>query len=58
VGPRHDETKLFARAKEGDAAAYEELVRIHEQTAYRAAYVIPGRRAFAIAVGSPSSATA
>jgi RNA polymerase sigma-70 factor (ECF subfamily) len=35
-----DETALLARAKRGDTAAYEELVRIHQDIAFRTACVI------------------
>jgi RNA polymerase sigma-70 factor (ECF subfamily) len=35
-----DEAALVARAKRGDAAAYEELVRMHQDIAFRTAYVI------------------
>lgn len=35
-----NETALVARAKRGDAAAYEELVRIHQDIAFRTACVI------------------
>lgn len=34
-----DETALVARARRGDAAAYEELVRLHQHIAFRTAYV-------------------
>jgi RNA polymerase sigma-70 factor (ECF subfamily) len=35
-----DEAQLVARAKRGDAAAYEELVRMHQHIAFRTACVI------------------
>jgi RNA polymerase sigma factor (sigma-70 family) len=35
---------LVARAKRGDAAAYEELVRMHQGIAFRVAYVVAGER--------------
>lgn len=37
-----EDAKLAERAKGGDAAAYEQLVRLHETVAFRAAYVITG----------------
>ena len=36
------ETELVARAKTGDAAAYEELVRAHQAIAFRTAYLVAG----------------
>ncbi len=39
-----DESTLVARAKRGDAAAYEELVRMHQQLAFRVALVAAGDR--------------
>ena len=35
-----DEPELVARAKRGDVAAYEELVRMHQDIAFRTAYLI------------------
>ncbi len=35
-----DESDLVERAKRGDTSAYEELVRTHQQLAFRTAYVI------------------
>jgi len=46
VGSRPlDEASLVARAKRGDAAAYEELVRMHQAIAFRIAFVAAGDRA-------------
>jgi len=46
VGSRPlDEASLVARAKRGDAAAYEELVRMHQAIAFRVALVAAGDRA-------------
>ncbi|HEY7345278.1 MAG TPA: sigma-70 family RNA polymerase sigma factor [Gaiella sp.] len=39
-----DESTLVALAKRGDAAAYEELVRMHQGIAFRVAYVAAGDR--------------
>jgi RNA polymerase sigma-70 factor, ECF subfamily len=39
------ETELVARAKAGDAAAYEEIVRAHQAIALRTAYLITGDEA-------------
>ena len=39
-----DESTLVALAKRGDAAAYEELVRMHQGIAFRVAYVAAGER--------------
>ncbi|HEX3290958.1 MAG TPA: sigma-70 family RNA polymerase sigma factor [Gaiella sp.] len=39
-----DESTLVALAKRGDAAAYEELVRMHQGIAFRVAYVASGER--------------
>jgi RNA polymerase sigma-70 factor (ECF subfamily) len=39
VSRPQDERELVARAKRGDAAAYEELVRAHQSIAYRVALV-------------------
>jgi RNA polymerase sigma-70 factor (ECF subfamily) len=45
VGSRPpDESTLVALAKRGDAAAYEELVRMHQGIAFRVAYVAAGER--------------
>jgi RNA polymerase sigma-70 factor (ECF subfamily) len=45
VGSRPlDETTLVVRAKHGDAAAYEELVRMHQAIAFRVAFVAAGDR--------------
>jgi RNA polymerase sigma-70 factor, ECF subfamily len=41
VRPR-DESELVARAKQGDAAAFEELVRMHQGIAFRTAYLVTG----------------
>jgi RNA polymerase sigma-70 factor (ECF subfamily) len=43
--PLQDEDELVARAKRGDAAAYEDLVRIHQTTALRVAYLVTGNEA-------------
>ena len=45
VGRPLAETELVARAKAGDAAAYEEIVRAHQALAFRTAYVITGNEA-------------
>jgi RNA polymerase sigma-70 factor (ECF subfamily) len=42
VGRPLDETELVARAKRGDEAAYEELVRMHQGIAFRTAFVFTG----------------
>jgi RNA polymerase sigma-70 factor, ECF subfamily len=42
VGRPLAETELVARAKAGDAAAYEEIVRAHQAIAFRTAYLITG----------------
>ena len=39
-----DEASLVARAKRGDAAAYEQLVRMHQAIAFRIALVAAGDR--------------
>jgi RNA polymerase sigma factor (sigma-70 family) len=39
-GRPRDERDLVLRAQEGDARAYEELVRTHQEIAFRVAYVI------------------
>jgi len=45
VGRPLPETELVARAKAGDAAAYEEIVRAHQAIAFRTAYLITGDQA-------------
>src|SRR5919197_3116097 len=40
-----EEAELVDRAKRGDVAAYEELVRVHQSLAIRTAYVITGQAA-------------
>ena len=42
VGRPLPEAELVARAKKGDAAAYEELVRAHQAIAFRTAYLLAG----------------
>ena len=42
---RPPETELVERARRGDAAAYESLLRMHEHIAFRTAYVIVGSAA-------------
>jgi RNA polymerase sigma factor (sigma-70 family) len=42
--PKGD-SELFARAKRGDTAAYEEIVQNYQQVAFRTAYVITGSAA-------------
>jgi RNA polymerase sigma-70 factor (ECF subfamily) len=37
-----DESELVERAKRGDVEAYEQLVRAHQQVAFRTAYVVSG----------------
>jgi RNA polymerase sigma factor (sigma-70 family) len=37
-----EEAKLAERARAGDTAAYERLVRIHQAVAFRAAYLVTG----------------
>ena len=44
-GRPEDDSELFARAKRGDTAAYEEIVRRYQQLAFRTAYVITGSTA-------------
>jgi RNA polymerase sigma-70 factor (ECF subfamily) len=44
-GPQLSEDRLIARAREGDARAYEDLVRLHEQLAFRTAWVLTGSAA-------------
>jgi RNA polymerase sigma factor (sigma-70 family) len=45
VGRPLEEAELVARAKRGPAAAYEELVRMHQAIAFRTAYVVTGSAA-------------
>jgi len=45
VGRPLPDTELVARAKRGDAAAYEELVRRHQTIALRTAYLVAGNDA-------------
>jgi RNA polymerase sigma factor (sigma-70 family) len=40
VGRPLDDTDLVARARHGDVAAFEELVRMHQDIAFRAAYLV------------------
>lgn len=42
VGRPLDDAELVTRAQQGDVAAYEELVRIHQGVAFRTAYLIAG----------------
>jgi RNA polymerase sigma-70 factor (ECF subfamily) len=42
VGRPLDDAELVARARRGDADAYEELVRLHQGIAFRTAYLITG----------------
>jgi RNA polymerase sigma factor (sigma-70 family) len=44
-GPQVDEDRLIARAREGDTRAYEDLVRRHQQLAFRTAWVLTGSAA-------------
>ena len=37
-----EDTQLAERAREGDTAAYERLVRMHQAVAFRAAYLVTG----------------
>lgn len=37
-----EEAKLAERAREGDTAAYERLVRMHQSVAFRVAYLVTG----------------
>src|SRR5712691_6765824 len=39
---RPTDGELFSRAQRGNVAAYEEIVRRYQQTAFRTAYVITG----------------
>ena len=45
MGRPLDEAELVARAKRGDAAAYEELVHAYQGIAFRTAYVVAGSAA-------------
>lgn len=45
VGRPQDETQLVARARRGDADAYEELVRAYQGIALRTAYLFAGNAA-------------
>jgi len=45
VGRPLDESQLVARARRGDADAYEELVHTHQGIALRTAYVVAGNAA-------------
>jgi RNA polymerase sigma-70 factor (ECF subfamily) len=45
VGRPLDETELVTLAQGGDAAAYEELVRMHQGIAFRTAYMVAGSAA-------------
>src|SRR5262249_45668653 len=40
-----NETELIVRAKRGDAAAYEELVRMYQGIAFRTAWLVAGNAA-------------
>jgi len=42
VGRPVDDAELVTRVQQGDAAAYEELVRMHQGIAFRTAYLIAG----------------
>jgi RNA polymerase sigma factor (sigma-70 family) len=42
VGRPPDDAELVTRAQQGDVAAYEELVRMHQGIAFRTAYLIVG----------------
>jgi RNA polymerase sigma factor (sigma-70 family) len=42
VGRPLDDAELVTRAQQGDVAAYEELVRMHQGIAFRTAYLIAG----------------
>jgi hypothetical protein len=48
-----DERDLVARAKEGDADAYAELVRMHQTIAFRTAWLIVGSAAEAEEAATP-----
>jgi RNA polymerase sigma-70 factor (ECF subfamily) len=45
VGRPLAETDVVARAKQGDAAAFEEIVRAHQAIAFRTAYLVTGNEA-------------
>ena len=45
MGRPRDETELVARARRGDADAYEELVRAYQGIAFRTAYLVTGNAA-------------
>ena len=45
VGRPHDESQLVARARRGDADAYEELVHTYQGIALRTAYLVAGNAA-------------
>lgn len=42
--PPSNEHALVAKARKGDAYAYEELVRLHQDVAFRVAYLVLGKR--------------
>ena len=42
VGRPLDDTELVARARRGDAAAFEELVHVYQDIAFRTAYLVTG----------------
>ncbi|TAN31459.1 sigma-70 family RNA polymerase sigma factor [bacterium] len=44
-GRPEDDSELLARARRGEAAAYEEIVQRYQQVAFRTAYVITGSAA-------------
>jgi RNA polymerase sigma-70 factor (ECF subfamily) len=44
-GPPPPEHQLIDRAREGDVRAYEDLVRLHQQLAFRTAFVLAGSAA-------------
>ena len=44
-GRPHDEAEVVARAKRGDAAAYEDLVQHYTEMAFRTAYLVTGSAA-------------
>ena len=45
MGRPLDDGELVTRAQQGDVAAYEELVRMHQATAFRTAYLLAGSTA-------------
>jgi RNA polymerase sigma-70 factor (ECF subfamily) len=45
VGRPLDEAELIARAQRGDVGAYEELVRMYQEIAFRIAYLLAGSAA-------------